>query len=160
MELVFSELNILEKRHYFTTTLTKSRVWVLTAQKPMKRSGKWIGKLVLSWMLATGRGGRLLFKGWLPPHWQSVGKSIYRQREGATCRSHLEIDSQLWPSSWNWSSMVWPALSWLFYVQLTFSPRVGFFPLFEAISYGSLVTATSGHHVVNLSTWWVSHSYH
>ena len=29
--------------------------------------------------------------------------------------------SQLWQSSWNWSSMVWPASSWLFLVQLIFS---------------------------------------
>ena len=42
--------------------------------------------------------------------------------------------SQLWQSSWTRSSMVWPALSWCFQMQLIFSSRVGVFPFLEVRS--------------------------
>ena len=47
-------------------------------------------------------------------------RAFYRQRERATCRS----SSQLWQLPWNWSSVVWPASSWLFWVQLIFSSLI------------------------------------
>ena len=45
------------------------------------------------------------------PHWESVGNSFYSLREGGYMQKQ---HSQLWQSSWNWSSVVWPASSWLF----------------------------------------------
>ena len=35
--------------------------------------------------------------------------------------------SQLWQSSWNRSTVVWPASCWLFWVWLIFGSRVGWF---------------------------------
>ena len=81
-----------------TPNVTKSEVWLLAAQRPMKRQGWWRDNFALF-------GHRqLLFKGQLPPtplhthHWQEVGKSFYSLREEATCRtstvssdSHLEV---------------------------------------------------------------------
>ena len=36
--------------------------------------------------------------------------------------------SQLWQSSWNRSSVIWPVSFWSFYVQLIFSSLVSLFP--------------------------------
>ena len=45
------------------------------------------------------------------PHWESVGNSFYSLREGGYMQKQ---HSQLWQSSWNRSSVVGPASSWLF----------------------------------------------
>ena len=83
-----------------TSTVTEGGVRLLAAQKPLKRPGWWKGKFALFWMLATRRAGgegRRLSKGQLPSTTgQSVGKSFYRWREGATCRnSTVSSDSHL-----------------------------------------------------------------
>ena len=64
----------------------------------------WKGKVALFQRPATRGEGRLLSKGKLPP--PSEGKSSYGR--GYIRKQH----SQLWQSSWNWSSVVWPASSW------------------------------------------------
>ena len=65
--------------------------------------------------------------------------------------------SQLWQSSWNWASVVWPASCWLFRVQLIFSSGVLFFQFLWG-QFSELWQLTSwlqtGHHAVNFSTWW------
>ena len=53
-------------------TVSQSRVWLLTAQKPIKKPSCGKGKLALLWMLATGvgvgeGGGGLLSKCWFHP---------------------------------------------------------------------------------------------
>ena len=106
----------------------KSGVRLLTTLKPIKRQGWWKGKFALFKRLATRAGGG--GQGWTrvqrppPPHWQSMGKSFYRWREGATRRNgtgssdrHLETGH----------AVVWPASSWLFWVRLILSSRVGLF---------------------------------
>ena len=61
-----------------------------------------------------------------PPCNQGTRVSIDR-RGGARGGGYMQKQhSQLWPSSWNWSVVAWPA--WLFEAQLIFSPRVGVFP--------------------------------
>ena len=94
--------------------VTKSGVWLLTAQKPIQRPGWRKGKFAFFWMPATqcwGKGRRWTSV-WRPrsPHWQSEGKSFYRRREGAICRN----STVSWQSPWNWSSGVWPVVSWPF----------------------------------------------
>ena len=66
--------------------VTKSGIRLLATQKPIKRQGWWKGKFALFWMPATSREGGLLSKGQLLLPRQSMGKSCYRWREGATCR--------------------------------------------------------------------------
>ena len=69
-------------------TVTKSGVWLSTAQKPVKRQSWWKGKFALFWMPAASKDGGLLSKGLLlPPPQQSGGKSFYRPREGVTYRN-------------------------------------------------------------------------
>ena len=104
------------------TAVTESGVQLLASQKPVKRQ-------------VGGKESLLYFGCWQPvgradsypkadsPHWQSVGKSFYRQRVGATCRnstvssdSHLEIGHVV----------VWPASSWLSTVNLQFQGRFVF----------------------------------
>ena len=50
---------------YDNNNVTKSGVWLLTAQTPIKRPGRWKGKFALFWKPATGEGGEggLLSKG-------------------------------------------------------------------------------------------------
>ena len=85
-----------------------------------------------------------------PPTGVQSDKSFYRRRG-----LPAEIASQLWQSSSNWLSVVWPASSWLFKVQLIFSSRICLFPflwgqfseLWQLMSW-----VQSGHHVVSFFT--------
>ena len=64
--------------------------------------------------------------------------------------------SQLWQSASNWSLAGWPASSWLFYVQLTFSSKVGLFPFLRgqfSELWQLMSRLQSGYHVVNFSMW-------
>ena len=81
----------------------ESGVQLLAAQKPIKRQNWWKRKFALFWMLAAGGGGGPSVQRPTPPHPTDspVGMSIYKQREGATCRSsivssdsHLELGHQ------------------------------------------------------------------
>ena len=84
---------------HINISVTESGVRLLAAQKPIKKQGWWKGNFALFWMLATGEGGGLTPVQRLTPFSRQSGiKSIYRQREGVTCRnstvsseSHLEI---------------------------------------------------------------------
>ena len=92
--------------------------------------------------------GRLLSKGLLPQHWQSVGKSFYREREAPTFRnstvcsdSHLEIDL----------AVVWSGSSCL--CTFSLQSRVSLLP-FLWVQFSELWQLMSswqqsGHHVVN-----------
>ena len=84
--------------------------WLLTPEKPKKRPDWWKGKFALFWMLATRECGTGVgSKGRLPaPPPQSMGKSFYRWREGATCRdSTVSSDSHLEIGHW-WSDQRHP----------------------------------------------------
>ena len=107
-------------------------VRLLATQKPRDKSGRWKRKFALFQMLATGVGG-----------WQtSVQRPTFPQLASRVTRAFIdrrrgllaEIASQLWQSSSNWLSVVWPASSWLFKVQLIFSSRICLFTLLEASS--------------------------
>ena len=94
-------------------SVTKSGVWMLTTQKPIKRQSWWKRKFALLWMLAMAievGGTNSCPNADSPTHWQSVGKRFYRGEKEATCRNTI-INSE--KSSWNWSSMVWTGSSWL-----------------------------------------------
>ena len=89
-----------------TGSVTKSGVQLLATQKPIKRPGWWKGKFALFWMLATMGEGRCLSKGRLPPHpQQSVGKSFYRRREGATCRNSTVSSDRPLDIGHRWSDL-------------------------------------------------------
>ena len=82
--------------------VTKSWVWLLTAQKPTKRQGLWKGKFPLLWRPATqvegcwGSRADSCPKAYSPPLAIKKSKSFYRRREGATCRnSTVSSDSHL-----------------------------------------------------------------
>ena len=96
-----------------SVTVPKSRVWLLAAQKPIKKPSWGKGKCALFWMLATGIG--VGERGWssvqmlIPPHGQSVGRSFYRWRG-----LHEKHRRQPWQSPWSWSSGAWPVPSRLF----------------------------------------------
>ena len=95
-------------------TVSQSRVWLLTAQKPIKKPSCGKGKLALLWMLATGvgvgeGGGGLLSKCWFHPRGS--------QRAGAFIDGgglHEKQRSQPWRSPWGWSSGVCPGSPRLF----------------------------------------------
>ena len=59
---------------------------------------------------------------------------------------------QLWQSSWNWSSVVWPESPWLSWILIVFSSRVHLFP-FLCSQFSDLWQPVSwlqpGHHVLN-----------
>ena len=69
-------------------SVTKNGVWLLAAQKPIKRPGWWKGKFVLFQCWQLGREeGRADFCPKSPsprprPGWQPGGKCFYRWREG------------------------------------------------------------------------------
>ena len=106
------------KGRFFSDHVTKSGVWLLTTQKPIKSQGWCKGKFALFWMPTTREGaGRHLAKGQLPHHHlQSVGKSFYRQRalHAETAQSALDLES-----GHRWSDQCH-----LDRLQLTFSSRV------------------------------------
>ena len=106
-----------EGRHsMYYAVVTRSRVWLLATQKPSRRQGWWKGKFDLFWMpAASGEGGRLS-KGRSPISLTVSGQE--QQSIGSGRGLRAEKHSQLWQSFWNWSMVVWPALSWLFWVQL------------------------------------------
>ena len=57
-------------------------------QKPINRPGWWTGKLASFQRLATGVGERVdVCPKMDSPNWHQWGKSFYRQRQGATCRT-------------------------------------------------------------------------
>ena len=118
--------------------ITESRVWLLATPKPIKRQGWWKGKFAL---FQGGGGGEAdsYPKTDSPLYCQPVGKSFYKQREGATFRnstvildSHFEIGHQwsdqhhldclelifssmvsFFPFSWGQFLEVWQLMSWL-----------------------------------------------
>ena len=82
-------------------TVSQSRVWLLAAQKPIKKPSCGKGKLALFWMLATGigvgdGGGGLLSKCWFHPRGsQRAGVFIdgggYMRSSAANPDGHLEV---------------------------------------------------------------------
>ena len=73
----------------------------------IERPSWWEGKFVLLWMLATGGGMWTPVQRLTPLPWQSVLKSFYRQREGASIRngtassnSHIEV-SHWWSDQYH-----------------------------------------------------------
>ena len=78
-------------RRWIHINVTESRVWLLTAQNPMKRLDWWKGKFALFWMLAAKSKGR--FPLYLR---QSADKSFNRWREGGC--DMQKHHSQLWQS--------------------------------------------------------------
>ena len=85
-------------------------IWA-TMESPIKSQGWWKGKVALLQRPATRGLGRLLSTSQLPHHWQSVGKSFYRQSEGATCKnSTVSSESHLGIGR----AVVWSESSWLF----------------------------------------------
>ena len=105
----------------FPSPVTESGIWLLIAQKPIKRPSWWKGKFALFWMLATRKYGwgqvrreKSFSKGQLHPYphphpQQSVGKDFYRLKEGATCRTNTALTHLV-----ICHALVWPASSWLF----------------------------------------------
>ena len=102
----------------------RTQVWLRAAQKPLKRPGWWKGKFYF--ILDAGNWG--WGGSWTPVQrpiactdkW--VRACIDRGR--GLFAKHL---SQLWQSSWNWSSVIWPVLSWLSAVNLLFQDLIFFF---------------------------------
>ena len=80
--------------HRQPQSVAESRI----AQKPLE--ARWLERQVCFILDACPKANS--------PHWRPVGKSFYRQKDGATCRNR----SQFWQSSWNWSLVVWLASSW------------------------------------------------
>ena len=133
--------------YYTYSIVTESGDLAARRSKVNKEANCWKGKFALFQRLATGLGeGRLLSKGRLP-HWQSVAKSFYTPREGATCRnsrvssdSHLEIGH----------AVVCSASSWLSIVNLQFQGRfvpISLRPVLRIVA--AYVMLQPGHHVVN-----------
>ena len=107
---------------------------------------------------STGVGGvvvcRHLSKGQFPsPDKPGVRAFIDRVEEGCSMQkqhSHL----QKWTP--NWSSVVWPASSWLVQIQLLCSSKMHLFPLLcgQFSELWQLMSwVQSGHLVVNFSNW-------
>ena len=134
------------------------RFGCFSTQKPVSRPGWLKGKFALFQMLATGGWcgeQACMSKGWLPQPWWAGGENLYRHIAGGGGYMQKQ-HSLLWQSSSNWSSVVWPAWSWLFWVQISFSSRVPLFP-FLCSQFSELWQlkswVQSGHHVINFSTW-------
>ena len=86
-----------------------TKVWLLAAQKPLKRL--LVERQVNFISDASNWAERADTYPMSHSPTDNQGKSFYRQKERATCGSNAGSSRQ---SSWNWSSVVWPALSWLF----------------------------------------------
>ena len=109
-------------------TITESGVWLLVAQKPLKRPGWWKGKLLYfgCWQLG---GVDFYLKGdsSLPSDHQWA-----RAFTGAGRGLHEEQPSLLRQSSWHWSSVGWPAPSLSFKYSSSLVLRSVCSHLFEA----------------------------
>lgn len=89
--------------------VTKSGIQLLATLKLIKESRVVKRKGCLFQRPPTRGLGRLLSTNQFPHHWQSVGKSFYRQREGATGRNST-VSSHSGISY----AIVWSESSWLF----------------------------------------------
>ena len=109
-------------------SVIRSGVQLLAPQKPLKSPSWWKGKFGLLWMPAIRGEGRVDTcpqTDSSPPHWQVRWQELL-QTEG---RGYLwKQHSQLWQSSCNCLSVVWPASPWLFQAQLIFSSGASWFP--------------------------------
>ena len=124
---------------------------------PINRPSWWKGNFALFQMQALVSewgGDRHLSKGQFPsPDKPGVRAFIDRVREGCSMQKQ---HSHLRQSTPNWSSVIWPASSWLVQIQLLFSLRVHLFPLLcgQFSELWQLMSwVQSGHHVVNFSNW-------
>ena len=124
---------------------SQSGVWLLAAQKPMKRQYWWKGRFALFWRLAAGVGvvDSCLMTESPVPHWQAMGKSVCREREGYLQKQHGE----LWWSSWSWpfSDLTSIILTALGRVNLQFQGR------FVPISWGPVLGTVAAH--VTATVW-------
>ena len=91
-----------------------NRKWGLAAShSKASKEARLVGrKVCLFWLLATEEigEGRLLSKGQFPTLTIRGQKLLQAQGGGYMKKQY----SQLWQSSSNWSSVVWPVSSWLF----------------------------------------------
>ena len=120
--------------------------WLLASQKPIKRPGWWEWKFALFWMPATqqARVRQTPVQMLTCP----LGKSFYRQREGATGRnSTVSSDNHLEIGHW-WSDQQHiDCFKWLI-----FSSRVSLFPFLwgQFLNLWQLMSwLQSSHHAAN-----------
>ena len=97
-----------------------------------------------NWGLEYGWRGWFRVRRPTPHNWQSVGKSLYRWREGATCRNITVNSDNLLELS---HAVVWSVSFWLFYIQLIFNSSLSISED-DSQNYGSLCLR-SVHQMVN-----------